>query len=259
MVLDEPEMLQKILEIREEVNKSNLVNERNNKYIKMMSITFRRRFDIGAMRFSVVEKIKRLSDERDLELATKSGGDFCALEDNDWIVITLNPVIPPREEWFDKIIARDYESESKVSTYFIAPLLERLGYNYEDICMEHPVIMDRGHTRDRSKHADFAVFNGPGRDAKDVLLVIEAKVKDITEKDIGEARSYARELLPAYYLVTNGKYLNVFGFNGMKILDSKVMELDISMLKEKWKDLYRCISKEATISRKLEVQNKFSS
>jgi hypothetical protein len=258
MVLAEPELRQEIQKIQEEVNESSQVNDRNKKYIKMMSTTFRKRFDIGSLRFSVVEKIKHLADEKDLEISTKSGEEIYELNDNDWIVFTQNPVPIPPDEWFNELSARGYESEAEVSTYFIAPLLNKLEYDYEDIYMECPVKITMGASSDKSKRADFAVFNGPGRDKNDVLLTIESKIRDIAEKDIEEAKSYAKVLLPAYYLVTNAKQLIVFSFNGMKVDHSIAMKFDASMLKEKWKDLYRCISKEATISRKIDMQNKYS-
>jgi hypothetical protein len=253
MVLPDSEICHEILKIREEVNQSNLVNENNKKCIKMMRCTFQNRFDIGAMRSTIVEKIRRFSDEKDLELATKSGFDFCALKDDDWIVFTLNPAIYPQMEWFDKILAQKYESEAKVAAYFVRDLLEKLGYNYEDIYMEYPFSMPRGSKKDRPKHADFVIFNGSGRDKRNILLIIEAKIKIITPEDIDEAKSYAMWLLPAYYVITNGEKIIVFS----RVEDFNVLEINILELKEKWKTLYRCISKEATIGRKLEIQNQF--
>jgi hypothetical protein len=104
-------------------------------------------------------------------------------------------------------------------------------------------------------HADFAIFNGPSRDRNDVLLIIEAKSSnmDITSHHISQARSYARELFPAHYIVTNGRTIKVFSFNGMKnAQDSQVMNIDKSTLRENWKDLHRCASKKATLKAKRE-------
>ena len=256
MVLDEPAMHQEFLEIRSEVNESNQVNDNNKKYIKMRGATFKDRFKIKHMKSVVVGRLKRLSDEHDLEVTVKSGTKFGTQEDDDWIVFTLNPVIPPQDEWFYELLARDYESESEVSTYFIAPLLDKLGYDYIDISMEYPVVIYRGKSHE-TKKADFVVFNGQGRDKEYILLIVEAKINDIKQGDIEQHKSYALALKPAYYAITNGKKLIVFRFNGI-VHDSKVMEFDVSMLKENWKDLYRCISKDATICRKLEMENRFS-
>ena len=226
MVLNENGMRQEILKIKDEIDHSNSINNDNEKYIRMMKITFKKRFDIGAMRFSVLEKIKCLLDDQDIELTTKSGSQFITLEDNDWAILTYSPVPFPNVEWFDEILARDYESEREVETYFIAPLLEKLGYNYEDIYINYPIEIPVGKKIDKV-HADFAIFNGPSRDRNDVLLIIEAKSSnmDITSHHISQARSYARELFPAHYIVTNGRTIKVFSFNGMKNAQDSQVEL----------------------------------
>jgi type I site-specific restriction endonuclease len=100
--------------------------------------------------------------------------------------------------------------------------------------------------------ADFVVFKGPGRDLENTLLVIEAKKsdKDITADHIGQAKSYAHELLPACYIITNGQQIKVYWFNGTLLPDKLVMDIDKSMLREKWAILYGYASKEAAIQRK---------
>ena len=86
-----------------------------------------------------------------------------------------------------------------------------------------------------------------------MLLIIEAKSsdKDIKPYDKKQAGSYARELLPACYVVTNGKMIYVISFNRMRILDSEIMSFDKNMLKDVWKDFYRCVGKKATVKAKM--------
>ena len=108
--------------------------------------------------------------------------------------------------------------------------------------------------------ADFAIFKGPDRDEKNVLLIIEAKKGDegITVDHISQAKSYAQELLPACYVITNGQEIKVYQFNGMLAPDDCVMDFDRMELKEKWSKLYVHISKEATLKRKEWLSSKLA-
>ena len=111
------------------------------------------------------------------------------------------------------------------------------------------------------KQADVVLFNGASRKIEDVLLVVEAKDSDkgITVDHIGEARSYARELLPACYAITNGQQIIVFRFNGMRYQDERVLDFDRSELNEKWEGLYAQISKKASIDRKFWLKSSVKS
>ena len=147
-------MHQEMDKIQKDVLDSNLINESDERFIRMKGSTLKKCLDIGAMRSTVLERIKRLSDENDLEITVKSGIAFGDHADEDWIVFTHNPAPVPDPEWFDKMLSRDYESEREVETYFIAPLLEKLGYNYEDIVIDYPIESMKGSRREKPKHAD---------------------------------------------------------------------------------------------------------
>ena len=67
---------------------------------------------------------------------------------------------------------------------------------------------------------------------------------------MSQARSYAKELSPAYYIVTNSKQILVFKFNGMMAPDELVMDFDRSTVDTMWGQLYNFTSKEAAIDRK---------
>ena len=140
MVLSEEEMLQKIIKIRDEVLEKDPDDENGDRSIKMKGSTLKNRLDIGAMKSKTIEKIKRMSDEKDLDIAVKSGIPFGDHKDEDWIVFTYDPVPFPDQKWFDEMLARDYESEREVETYFIAPMLENLGYDYDDIVIDYSFI-----------------------------------------------------------------------------------------------------------------------
>jgi hypothetical protein len=253
LVLSVEEMRQKISKIQEKVLAKDVADEGGDRSIKMNGSTLKKLLDIGAMIPNTIEKIKHISDELDLEVTVKSGIPFGDHEDDDWIVFTYDPISPPRPEWFVEMLGRDYESEAEVVTYFIAPLLEKLGYNYEDIAIEYAFEPMIGAKKDKPKRVDIALFNGPGRNKNDVLMIVEAKTsdKDITSRAIGEVKYYAKDLLPACYIVTNGIKISVYEFNPFKAHDTQILNFNKSDLRDKWKDFYRCVSKKATIKAKL--------
>ena len=154
---------------------------------------------------------------------------------------------------------RLFESEREVEAYFILPLLEELGYEYEDIAIGYPVEMFKGVQRTKTE-ADFVVFNGTIRTKENALLVVEAKKSDkgVSGDHIGQARSYAQELFPAGYIVSNGQQVMVFQLNRMLIPDDTVMDFDRSELNDKWSDLYNYASKTAAIERKVWMDKRLS-
>jgi hypothetical protein len=239
------------------------VKESPSKQKRLKSSTFWTLFHVKRRAPEVVERIAKVLDMQGLKFAVKSGEPFGKEKDSDWIVLTpkvgaLPPPLPPQwpsPEWFETMKTKEFESEREVEAYFISPLLEALGYEYDDIAIGYSVEMFKGVQRIKTE-ADFVVFNGLSRNKEDVLLVVEAKKSDkgITVDHIGQAKSYAQELLPAYYIVSNGQQIIVFQFNAMLAPDERVMDFDRSQLRGKWEDLYNYVSKEATIKRKLWMQ-----
>ncbi|MBC8273957.1 MAG: type I restriction enzyme HsdR N-terminal domain-containing protein [Chloroflexi bacterium] len=247
------------------------VKQSKNKRKRLKSSTFWGLFKVKARKNAVVERIERIIDQQGLRIAVKSGATFGEESGADWIILTLRlppestppwpPILPrewPSAEWFEMMQTRLFESEREVEAYFIAPLLENLGYDYDDIVIGYSVEMFKGVRKTRTE-ADFVVFNGPSREKEDVLLVIEAKKSDkgISVDHIGQAKSYAQELLPACYIVSNGQQIIVFQFNGMLAPDERVLDFDRVQLRGRWKDLYNYTCKEATIRRKQWMEDIF--
>jgi hypothetical protein len=245
------------------------VEQSTEKQKRLKSSTFWRLFNVRHK--TVVDRIAQLLETQGLKISVKSGEPLGDEKDNDWVVLTLklpqptptlssvSPVEWPSLEWFEMIKARNFESEREVEAFFIAPLLEKLGYAYDDIVIGYPVIMFKG-VQKTTTEADFVIFKGASREVKDVLLIIEAKKSDkgISVEHISQAKSYAQELLPAYYIVTNGQQLKIYQFNGMLAPDDCVMDFDRMALKEKWQDLYSYVSKEATLKRKEWLSSKLT-
>lgn len=247
-------------EIASEMYKSVELSPKKERRLKS-STFWRGAFRIKRKTDPVIERVKHILTEKHLKFSVKSGDEFGKEKMDDWIVLSVWPPKDemtkirnsqgPSDEWFEKIKARKFESEREVEYYFIMPLLEKLGYSEGDVVIGYPVVVFEGVKRIK-KEADIVLFNGPNRETNDVLLVIEAKDsdKDISVSSIGQAKFYAKELLPACYVVTNGQKVLVFQFNGMLYQDELVVDLDRSMIKETWDDLYNYVSKEAAIDRK---------
>ena len=248
------------------------VMQTNDKQKRLKSSTFWGLFNVKARHPTVVERIASIIDSQGLRIAVRSGATLGREKDSDWIILTPKllppieesapPITPsewPSAEWFEMMQTRNYESEREVEAYFIAPLLEKLGYEYDDIVIGYPVEMFKGVKKSRTE-ADFVVFNGARRTRESVLLLVEAKKSDkgISADHIGQAKSYAQELLPACYLVSNGQQIAVFQFNGMLIPDERVMDFDRSELHDKWGELYNLTSKKATIQRKSRMEERIS-
>lgn len=248
------------------------VMQTSGKQKRLKSSTFWRLFKVKTRRSTVVERIASIIDKQGLKITVKSGATFGKEKDSDWIILTQKllpsieapsqPITPsewPSFEWFEMMKNRIFESEREVEAYFIAPLIEKLGYEYDDIVIGYPVEMFKG-VQKTKKEADIVVFNGLDRTNEKVLLVIEAKRSDkgISVEHIGQAKSYAQELLPACYIISNGQQIIVFQFNGMLIPDERVMDFDKSELYEKWRDLYNHVSKKAAIQRKLWMEEQIT-
>jgi hypothetical protein len=246
-----------VLEIYQSVEQS------KDKQKRLKSSTFWSLFDVKSRQRKLIDRITHMLDEQGLKVSVKSGETFGEEKGDDWIVLTLKISPPPPapslasaielpvSKWFETMQSRHFESEREVETYFISPLLEQLGYEYDDIAIGFPVKMFKG-VQKTITEADFVAFKGLGRDAEGALLIVEAKKSDkgITIDHISQAKSYTQELLPACYVVTNGQEIKVYQFNGMLAPDECVMNFDRSMLKDKWPELHGYVSKEATLKRK---------
>ena len=240
------------------------VMQSQNKQKRLKSSTFWHLFHVKARQKTIVERIEHIINEQGLKITVKSGAILGKEKKSDWIILTprllpepkipSQPVYPsewPTTKWFEMIQTREYESEREVETYFIIPLLEKLGYEYDDIVIGYTFPIFKGVKKTKAE-ADVVVFNGSSRKTEDVLLVIEAKKSDtgINRDHIGQAKSYSIELLPACYIISNGQQTIVFQFNGTLIPDERVIGFDRSELEQEWGKLYSYISKEATIHRK---------
>jgi hypothetical protein len=231
---------------------------------RLRSKTFWDNFGFKMRTKDRVEQVREALKRRGLIVNLDDMGS----EDKDeWIILTfVEPPPPvailqdkqptaavptPEGAWFDLMEHRVFESEREVEYYFIAPLLEKLGFVEDDFAIGYPVQMYEG-VRKVNKEADFVLFNGLSRTRDDALVIVEAKrtEKILTEDAVGQARAYAMWLTTPYYLVTNGEDLRVYLFRGAIQADVLLMSFNRRDLRQQWKVLYNTLNKESVIDYK---------
>ncbi len=186
---------------------------------------------------------------------------------DEWVVLSyVEPELPqvatqaeqitegvpmPPDSWFATLEKRTFESEREVEYYFIAPLLEQLGYVEDDFAVGYPVQMYEG-VKKVNKEADFVLFAGASRAKEDALLIVEAKKAErvLTEDAVGQARAYAMWLTTPYYIVTNGNDIRVYLFRGAVQPDVLLMNFKREELRQHWGALYKNLNKSAAIGYK---------
>jgi hypothetical protein len=65
---------------------------------------------------------------------------------------------------------------------------------------------------------------------------------------LGQARSYAFWLNPAYYVVTDGDYLTLWNYQGGAVPDMRACEATRAALREKFDDLYAVLNPDAALA-----------
>jgi hypothetical protein len=59
---------------------------------------------------------------------------------------------------------------------------------------------------------------------------------------VGQAKSYAYWIKPAYYVTTDGNLTSVYNYQGGAIPDVKVLEVSRTELRDDFDDLYRVLN-----------------
>jgi hypothetical protein len=244
-----------IEEVVDEILQSILATPKRQR--RLLSKTFWDKFGFKVRSQERVGEVRQVLDQRSLmiHLEDAAFGD----EDREkWIVLTYIQIPIPPDAWFATLENRLFESEREVEYYFIAPLLERLGYVEDDIAIGYPVQMHEGVSR-VTKEADFVLFNGTERSKEAALLIIEAKKKakiaskPQTEDAVGQARSYAMWLTTPYYLVTNGDEVRVYSSWGAVAPDVILMNFQRSEMRQNWNAFFKTLNKATVVERKKEL------
>ena len=175
---------------------------------------------------------------------------------NDWIVLSL-PVMPkpdtsspdprPTVDWFEHLMSVRLDSEREVEMHFASPLFHGLGYDDEHEAAGFRMDTWEG-VRHRVAEVDLVYFANEHHSlAHGVpLVLVEAKGSDqAPDAGMGQAKSYAFWIKPAYYVTTNGDVVVVYNYQGGAVPDVKVLDFKRSELRERFDDLYRVLNPRA--------------
>lgn len=254
-------------EISEDIFQSILATP--NRQRKLLSKTFWSRYGVKARTAKTVQNITNALSQRSVVINIKpqnhqDNSDANVLgkeKGSDWIILTYVEMPPesergsgadhihtPTDTWFTKIEQSVFESEREVEYYFIMPMLKQLDYEEDDIAIEFPVKMAAG-SKIATKHADIAVFAGPGR--TETLLVIEAKKASDNDKVLRDAatqaKSYALWLSAPFYLITDGETTKIFLFQGHGFSDVEQLSFVRNEMRQSWKVIYEMLNKTSVV------------
>ncbi len=178
---------------------------------------------------------------------------------DDWLVFSMSapgvttgtpPEPRPTAKWFDDLAALRLDSEREVEIHFVSPLFEQLGYAQEQEAAGFGFVMWEG-VRQHHAEADLLYFAGHVHDIDkgDPLVLVECKTPGKgPDAGLGQARSYAFWLKPAYYVVTDGDHLTAWNYQGGAVPDVRVCEVRRAALREKFDDLYAVLNPEAALA-----------
>jgi hypothetical protein len=178
---------------------------------------------------------------------------------DDWLVFSVPapgvttgapPEPQPTAEWFAYLAGLRPGSEREVEMHFVSPLFERLGYRQEQEAAGFGFVMFEG-VRQHHAEADLLYFAVGEHDTEkgDPLVLVECKAPGKgPDAGLGQARSYAFWLKPAYYVITDGDYLTVWNYQGGAVPDVRVCEARRDTLHEQFGDLYAVLNPEAALA-----------
>jgi len=162
-----------------------------------------------------------------------------------------------RDGWFDKLNEKlkFIRNEKEVESKLMIPLLDRLGYDEQD---RWDGMSFEGAKGSKSIEAivDFALFNNARLPAR-ILLIAEAKKGDGLANPIelkkarNQVKSYGVFANCLFGLITDAKKIEVIALypilsdNGKEIL----FECSLDQLKDKFKELYKLISRDNLANR----------
>jgi Type I restriction enzyme R protein N terminus (HSDR_N) len=189
---------------------------------------------------------------------------------DDWLVFSMPalgvttgapPEPRPTAKWFDHLAGLQLDSEREVESHFVSPLFQQLGCAEEQEAAGFGFVMWEG-VRQHHAEADLLYFAGDVHDTEkgDPLVLVECKaVGKGPDAGLGQARSYAFWLKPAYYVVTDGDYLTVWNYQGGAVPDVRVCEARRTALRETFDDLYAVLNPAATLATRRQKIERLSS
>lgn len=239
-------------EIVETIARSIQVSQRGARRVR--AHRFKELFGYQALSAQRRERIERLMAEAGIVVRPsleEAGRD-------DWLVMSMpaqtdvreaHPDPRPRADWFQHMKSVRPDTEREVEMHFASPLFRELGYPEEQEAAGFGIQMYQGGTAHHVE-ADLLYF-ADGRHEVDVgqpLVLVECKreIKDL-KAAVGQARSYALWVLPAYYVITDAKLVSVWDFQGAIAPDIEVLRLGEAELADSFDDLYARLNPEAAL------------
>jgi hypothetical protein len=195
------------------------------------------------------ERIEQLMAEAGIEVRP-------SLEEakrDDWLVMSMPVEVPvpetspdpaPTPEWFAYMASVQPDTECEVEMHFASPLFrEGLGYSEDQEAAGFAIQAARG-SRPGRIEADLLYFASDKHDVKEgePLVLVECKrlIKD--EKDLqaaaAQVRSYALWVPVAYYVITDGRIVSVWDFQGAIAPDRELLRVSKAELAGSFGDLY---------------------
>jgi hypothetical protein len=242
-------------EIIETIAQSIRVSQRGARKVKARR--FKELFGYQVLKAPRREKIEQLMAEAGIMVQPsleEAKGD-------DWLVMSIPVPVPvvetspdpePSAEWFAHMASVRTDTEREVEMHFASPLFrEGLGYSEDQEAAGFSIPMARGSKPGRIE-ADLLYFGGDKHDLHEgePLVLVECKrlIKDEKElmKAVAQVRSYALWALPAYYVVTDGRTVSVWDFQGAIAPDIEVLRVSQDELTGGFDKFYSRLNPRAT-------------
>jgi hypothetical protein len=195
------------------------------------------------------ERIEQLMAEAGIEVqpALKDAGR------DEWLVMSMpvpapvveaSPDPAPTAEWFAHMASVRADSEREVEMHFASPLFrDGLGYREDQEAAGFGIRWARGSTPGHVE-ADLLYFGDDKHDigAGEPLVLVECKrlVKDEKQLQaaVDQAHSYALWVIPAYYVITDGRIVSVWDFQGAVAPDRELLRVNQEELAASFGNLY---------------------
>ena len=175
---------------------------------------------------------------------------------DDWVVLSLPQLPEPRDdhpdprpaaEFFDHLESVSLDSEREVEMHFVSPLFRKLGYDEDQEAAGFPFDTWEG-VHHRVAEADLLYFADATHRTTDgePLVLVECKASGKgAVAGVGQVRSYAFWIKPAYYITTDGDFLTVYNYQGGAVPDVKVLEVKRPELRERFDEIYAVLNPRA--------------
>lgn len=203
------------------------------------------------------ERIEQLMAEAGIEVRPS----LAEAKRDDWLIMSMPVEVPvpeaspdpaPTPEWFAHMASVQTDTEREVEMHFASPLFrEGLGYSEDQEAAGFAIQVARG-SRPGHIEADLLYFADDQHDVKagEPLVLVECKrlIKD--EKELqaaaAQAHSYALWVPVAYYVITDGRTVSVWDFQGAVAPDRELLRVSQAELAGSFGDLYSRLNPQAT-------------